>query len=88
MEKNMTFDRFLRFRLLEPRVAKGVFMLKQEGVLMTYIQDTQEGHEVTFEKMFSVLPGDLLEIEYPASYGYFLFGPNGDGKWKFTNKIP
>lgn len=81
----MTFDRYLRFRYLSPRgSADGAFViLRDQGVLKTYFE---QEHQDTFASLLHPMDGDLLEIEYPAAYGYFLFGPKGDGKWKYTTK--
>lgn len=80
--KEKTFERFLRFRLHQARHGD-VSVLHTEGVLTTYLG---EDHEITFKNSCTALEGDLLEIEYPASYGYFLFGEDGSGEWKYTTK--
>jgi hypothetical protein len=78
----MAFDRYLRFRHLELQTADGAFRVRLEGIIATQFG---EDHQTTFSKAFHPLDGDLLEIEYPASYGYFLFGQS-DGKWVYTTK--
>lgn len=83
-EKEKTFSRYLRFRHLRPHMTEAkTFQIDREGVLTSYME---ENVEKTFYKSYFPLEGDLLEIEYPASYGYFLFGKDGDGEWKYTTK--
>jgi hypothetical protein len=81
-----TFDRFLRFRFLRSR-GNDAFDgegLGVTGVIATYIEEEVEKQ---FMKAYPfAISGDLLEIEYPASYGYFLFGKDGAGEWKYTTK--
>lgn len=79
----MTLDRYLRFRHLSRDMTDGTFRVRAEGVIATSFE---EQVETTFLKAYFPLDGDLLEIEYPASYGYFLFGPAGEGVWKYTFK--
>lgn len=79
-----TFDRYLRFRhLSQPLTPNGTFRVRDQGIIATYFE---EEHQETFSKAFFALEGDLLEIEYPASYGYFLFGKDSAGEWKYTTK--
>ena len=77
----MEFDRYLRFRHLEKQT-DGAFIVRREGIIVT---NFGEDHETTFSNAFHPLEGDLLEVEYPASYGYFIFG-QADGKWSYTQK--
>lgn len=78
----MTLDRFLRFRYLSKQ-SDETFFVSEQGILAT---NYDEEHQTTFQKAFPISDGDLLEIEYPASYGYFLFGESGNGKWRYTSK--